>query len=176
MVKKITRSIAPLLLLFLSAMPLLFALFIQVKQEVIRNRMKANLASLHLQTITVRKENVRWVEGEKEILVNGRMFDIKSRKLQNDIYSFSGLYDDDETTFVQQIENSHQRNQAFNNEIATRVFQWLQSIFYQPACENIVAQQFYKQKTVFITPVLPEQPKTIPAPPPWPVSFFSMLS
>ena len=58
-----------------------------------------------------------------EISVNGHMFDINSKKLENGIYTFTGLYDDDETELIQKQESTEKDKQQ--NKLLTQFFKSL---------------------------------------------------
>jgi hypothetical protein len=48
---------------------------------------------------------LKWFKENKEIIVDGKLFDIKSVVFQDGIASFTGLYDDQEMYIKLQLEN-----------------------------------------------------------------------
>lgn len=75
----------------------MYCLYFQVKQQMIRFDIEDKLESDGLQTITIPVKNFRWYEEDREIIVNGTMFDVKSIHRSNDNYIITGLYDEEET-------------------------------------------------------------------------------
>ena len=59
----------------------------------------------HLQRISIATDRIQWYEEGREIIVDGKMFDIKSSKVANDSTIFYGLYDHEETALKQQVES-----------------------------------------------------------------------
>ncbi|HMK24898.1 MAG TPA: hypothetical protein VK483_02635 [Chitinophagaceae bacterium] len=137
MLRTATKRITTYLLLLLAALPLVYTLFIGIPQKVIQHRMKEKLETQLLHSITIAKKDVHWIKDRKEIWVNGRMFDIKSSHLQNGVYVFSGLYDEEETALLEQIQKDQQNNSS-NNKQLVQLFQLLQSFYNNPQ-EEIVS-------------------------------------
>ncbi len=124
--KKITAS----LLLIAGLLPLLLPLAVTIREKMIEMRMEEKLEdSLVLQTIVIPEKDVIWMD-KHEIWVNEQMFDISSKKLENGIYTFTGLYDKDETMLVKQEKESSEKNNSTSGELA-KVFQTLLQLFYQ---------------------------------------------
>ncbi len=99
--------------------------------------MKQRLESKMLHTITLAENNVQWIKEGKEILVNGRMFDIKgSENSGNDKIIFTGLYDDDETLLVNQVKKNQQNDNNTGSRLLAQFFQLLQVTFDNTSIEN----------------------------------------
>ena len=137
MLRTATKRTTTYLLLLLAALPLVYTLFMGIPQKAIQHKMKERLETQLLRTITVAKNDVHWVKDEKEIWVNGRMFDIKSSHLQNGVYVFSGLYDEEETALLEQLQKDQQNNNS-NSKQLVQLFQLLQSFYNNPQ-EEIVS-------------------------------------
>jgi hypothetical protein len=137
MLRTATKRTTTYLLLLLAAMPLVYSLFMGIPQRAIRHRMKERLETQFLHTITIAKKNIHWIKDGKEIWVDGRMFDINSSSLQNGVYVFSGLYDEEETALMDQLQKDQQNNNA-NSKQLVQLFQLLQS-FYNTSQEEIVS-------------------------------------
>jgi hypothetical protein len=116
-VKTVTKKIASLFYLLIGIGPLLFVLFVSIKKEGIRHRMKQHLESRQLHTIILPENAVVWMD-KHEIWVNNHMFDIHSKKLENGTYTFTGLYDDDETELVRQQQNTTEKDKQQNKLLA----------------------------------------------------------
>ncbi len=152
-------------MLVLAAMPLVYILFVRFQQQSIRKNMNERLETEVLQTLAVPENNIIWIKKGKEILVNGRMFDIKSTHLQNGVYVFKGLYDERETALLKQLQKN-QQNGSSENKLFVQLFQFLQSFYHnqQPEfafCENMDFENFFAK-----TPSLHSGFVTILSPPP----------
>jgi hypothetical protein len=112
-----TKKITSLFFILLGFAPLLFVLVVSIKKNDIHRQMKEKLKSQHLQTIILPENEVTWMD-KHEIWVNNSMFDIHSKKLENGIYTFTGLYDDDETELVEQERNAAGKNNEQNKLLA----------------------------------------------------------
>jgi hypothetical protein len=110
MMKTATKRVVSCLLLLLAAMPFIYTLVVGVQQQSIREKMKVQLGTHVLQSVTIPMNEVHWIMNGKEIWINGRMFDIRSSHFQNGEYVFSGLYDEDETVLLKQLQKEEQNN------------------------------------------------------------------
>jgi hypothetical protein len=114
-------------------LPQLLLFSFDIQKMIIHHRMKEKLKRDHLQTITVPEDKVVWMD-KHEIWVNEHMFDIHSKKLENGIYTFTGLYDEEETLLVKKERNVTEKNEE-ENKILTLVFKCLQDFFYDHSNE-----------------------------------------
>ena len=71
--------------------------------------MKKQFETESLQTVVQPENEVIWMDND-EIWVNNRLFDIKNKKLENGIYSFIGLFDEDETKLKEIERNTSGKN------------------------------------------------------------------
>lgn len=92
--------------------------------------MKEKLESQLLQTIVLSENDVIWVK-KHEIRIEGRMFDIKTKKLVDGYYTFTGLYDDEETMLEeQQKKTTGQHNEE--NKLLSHFLKCLPHFFTEP--------------------------------------------
>ena len=122
--KSLLKKITAFFLLLVGAMPFLFTLFFLCKQQIIRHEMKEKLEEELLHTISVPKDEVVWVKYSQEIIVEDKMFDIKSFSEKNGVYFFIGLFDAEETSLNDFLEKETDNN---NENDLSQLFQWLQS-------------------------------------------------
>ena len=73
----------------------------------IRHEMLEKLEVEHLHLITLNLKDLHWEEEGKELMIDGRMFDVNSMKISGDKVLLNGLYDDEETRLFNQIEDWH---------------------------------------------------------------------
>ena len=104
--KRKRHYIIPLFLLMLSLAPTLFMGGLQAFQFYIRQRMEITLEKEPLTSISLPATSVVWYEEGREIMVEGRMFDLKAFTIKDGIFSALGVYDDDETEVVN-LMNGH---------------------------------------------------------------------
>jgi hypothetical protein len=79
---------------------------LQAFQFYIKQRMEASLERDALQTITLPADKVQWYEEGREILVGGKMFDLKTYTITDGIFTAQGIYDEEETEVVNLL-NGH---------------------------------------------------------------------
>ncbi len=92
-------------MLLVVAAPLFFYTSFTVKQKQIQHAMKAKLESAVLQTIVLNKADVKWFKKNKEIIVDGKLFDIKSYASDGEKIIFTGLYDHEENKLKKEFAN-----------------------------------------------------------------------
>lgn len=114
------RSVAFLFLLVVLA-PLSYALTVVVKEKVIEWEMKKKLGRDQLLTISLKADGVVWMD-EHEILVDGYMFDISTKKLENGVYTFTGLFDKEETELVKNHQGHHDQSKNIQTQLLQSVF------------------------------------------------------
>lgn len=120
--------IASLLLILISS-PILLFVYFSTEQQFIRIQMKEALEHRQLQTITIVTNTVKWFKKDKEIIIGGRLFDIKSHEEKDGISIFTGLFDEKETAIKKKMEKlRHEQNDSTN----TIVSQILSSVWCQP--------------------------------------------
>jgi hypothetical protein len=134
-----TKKISALLFTLLGFTPLLFIIYTSIRQQEIRHNMKRQLEIKMLHTITLAKNDVYWLKEGKEILIDGRMFDVKSFKaVGTGEIRFTGLYDDDETALVNKMKKNQQNENNNGGKLLAQLFQLLQSSFNNTAEEIFI--------------------------------------
>ena len=96
---------------------------------MIWHEMKEKLEISMLQTLTIDEKDVVWMD-DHEIWVNDHMFDIRTKKLENGKYTFTGLYDEAETLLVKKHNNTTEKNSE-ENRVLSSLFQLLQSTYIE---------------------------------------------
>jgi hypothetical protein len=96
------KILAFAMLLIVVAPLFLFTTYL-ISQKVIQNQMEEQLENTALQTISVNKEDVKWVNENKEAIINGQLFDVKSSTINNGKLSLTGLYDAAENKLQKQF-------------------------------------------------------------------------
>jgi len=108
------RLFIPLFFLVLTLAPLLFMSGLQLFQAFIRQRMETSLHTEPLVTISFPESEVVWYEEGREVMVEGRMFDIKTFEITDGIFTAQGIYDEEETRVVN-LMKGHWSDQQQSN-------------------------------------------------------------
>ncbi len=160
------QIIVTVVLLVITSIPCLLFVYYQSAQWYIRHEMEEKLENEQLQTIAIPVSDVKWYKENKEIIVGGKLFDVKSVEYRDGIARFTGLYDDQETNIKTQLENlndeddENSKNKSAINLISFLLFKeedlnssWLQ---------NHLSVQYHEySKNHFLS-----QDISTPAPPP----------
>jgi len=70
---------------------------LQAFQYHIKQKVDKAFAEKELQTIVLPENEVNWYEQGKEIMVNGKMFDLKAYSICKGVFTAIGVYDEEET-------------------------------------------------------------------------------
>jgi hypothetical protein len=139
-----TKKISSLLFILLGFTPLLFVLIVSLQKKEIRYRMEKELEKGILQTVVVPENEVVWMD-DHEIWVNNSMFDIQRKKLENGVYTFTGLYDEEETLLVEKERKAAGESDE-QNKLLSQLFKTLPAFCNQPGEEpdHIPGQDFFR--------------------------------
>lgn len=164
-VKKQTTALG---LLLLTALPLFFAAGFFIKQTILQQQRRERFETESLQTIKISTTKIVWVKAEKEILHDGKLFDVKSFKTSGTVVELTGFYDHQEDKLVKQIKGLVQQKEDGSNPVNQLLVKFL---FYPKNNEvnifsiqnnwEIVKHQFPVYSEVITRLVYPA-----PAPPP----------
>ncbi len=125
--KPVFKKITGLCFILATLLPFLLPFSLDIKQEIIRRMMKQKVESARqLQTVIIPQKEVIWID-EHEIWVNESMFDISSMKFENGLYTFTGLYDEEETRLVKQ-RNQHSKKGREENKVLSLLFLCFQQV------------------------------------------------
>lgn len=109
------RKINALGLLLLVALPLLFSATLMLKQKVIQLHRGIRFERETLETILLPADKLHWIKPGKELLVDGRLFDVKSFTIKNGKTSLTGFFDGEEDEVVTQIRDITEQKKESNN-------------------------------------------------------------
>lgn len=166
--RSVKKQTTALTLLMLTALPLFFAAGIFIKQTVLQQQIRQRFETETLQTINISATDIVWVKPGKEILNNGKLFDVKSFKTLGIIVELTGFYDHKEDKLVNQIKRLIEKKEDSSNPVNQLVVKFL---FYPKNSElnifsiqnnwEIVKHQFPVYSEVITSLVYPA-----PVPPP----------
>lgn len=97
------NSYISLLFILLWSIPLVYGISIQVKQLQIREKQERLLDTAALQVVKVHRSELIRVHAH-EILINGKRFDYNKEVQVGDWFTFTGLYDDQETELLGNLQ------------------------------------------------------------------------
>ena len=89
------KILAASMLVSLTA-PIFFLIAFFIQQQHIRHEMKEKLEYGSLQTIAIKKSEFEWFKKDKEIIIEGQLFDVKSIVINKNEIIVTGLFDADE--------------------------------------------------------------------------------
>jgi hypothetical protein len=155
-------------LLISGLLPWIFVLGVYVQEQRIRHFMKEKLEeSLPLNTITLADHLVHWVKKDREILVNGKMFDIKSTTSVNGFTTFTGLYDEQETQLKKLAEKGWKKHRSQGHQLLTQLISAFQNLYYSLDESSAITLPGKRDYPITHSHPLVCIPQDIPSPPPW---------
>ncbi len=83
-------------LLLLAIIPLSLCVQFVVNQQIVKHKMMEKLEHEMLITFTFSQQQIKWVIPGKELLVNGKLFDVKKYIEKNNRIEITGLFDKEE--------------------------------------------------------------------------------
>ncbi len=92
-------------MLLLVTMPLFFFVGFLVKEKLVQHEMEEKLENNFLQTITVNISDIQRVKQNKEVIIFGKLFDIKSEIRNGNEITLTGLYDEEENKLREEFAN-----------------------------------------------------------------------
>lgn len=105
------RQLKTAILIGVFLLPTLFLLFTLVQQRWITWEMHERLEKSQLITLAIPTSSIQWVKEGKELVIQGRLFDVKSISYTKDFAKINGLFDEEETNLVNRISGQlHRQN------------------------------------------------------------------
>jgi hypothetical protein len=156
------KTITAFILLLLLATPLVFTVLVLVKQQLVHYQRNEKFNKEILQTIHVSTAEINWVKANKEILYQGKLFDVKSYVINGSLISLTGFFDNKEDKLVKQIvklvQPKHQSENALNEQ--TIKFLFFSAFSFNANEINWVARNWF-----FVTQQFYQFDEMIPTPP-----------
>ncbi|MBS1758576.1 MAG: hypothetical protein JST23_00530 [Bacteroidetes bacterium] len=147
--------------------PLLYVIFLQTKQIIIRHEMKERLEEQMLHQVTVQKQDIHWTEKGKELRIDGRMFDAEEVEYHSDgSITVTGLYDEEETDLLHQLNKTCQQQNTTENQQMAHYLSFLLAMPEQPLNFDLSFLSNSSRSNAFNEMSLPSKHLKIPAPPP----------
>jgi hypothetical protein len=119
------KQIGILLLAGSLLLPVLISMLLQGTQLLVQWQMREALEEEQLITLELESNQVKWIHPEKECLINGNLFDVKSVSVTGNVLRMTGLYD---TTEKEILDFIQQQNEKENKEQAKKIIQIVSSL------------------------------------------------
>lgn len=103
--KKRLPHIAPVFFLFFLLLPFAGILLLQVAQWCLKNSSAERMEGQGLTTVTLSAATVQWEKKEKELWVEGKLFDVKSYVLKDGVLTATGFFDEEESALAELLSN-----------------------------------------------------------------------
>lgn len=114
---KLYKNIIAFGLTLLLSIPILFSVVNLIKQKVLQSARNERFGTETLQSITIAKENLHWLKKGKEVIIDGKYFDVKSYTTDGDKIMLTGFYDNPEDKLVTHIKNLVQQTNGADSPI-----------------------------------------------------------
>ncbi len=162
-----TNTLAlPLALLVL--LPFLFACWFHLEQFSIRREMQEKLKGRETETLRLPRESLVWYKPGKEILVNGRLFDVLRITPDGSQLLVYGLFDPKETQLQMKairLLHRQQEEKEGSLSILSKLLQQICALPEQHQLTNIPAT-LPSAFSIITTVVLPDRALPVTGPPP----------
>ena len=113
-----TRHILLIALCVISALPMCLSAFFLGGRILVRRAMMEKLETAETIVLHLPANGLHWYEKDHELLIDGRMFDVKSIRPSEQGYEVTGLFDDDETELFDQLVKSQTGKQEGQGQLA----------------------------------------------------------
>jgi hypothetical protein len=126
---RIRKKITAMVLLAVMSAPLLITVCQLVQQQYIQHQMKEKLETAALEIYTISANELHWVKKNREILLNGHFFDVKSITRTGNSFIVKGLFDHKETAIAKKIEQQADGNDKNTGHTKTALQFLLLTVF-----------------------------------------------
>ena len=149
----------------LAAAPLLLSSLFLFRQQATRHKIKEQLETGILHSLSLPEKDIIWVRKNKEIRIGNDLFDVKSIIKHNDSVLVTGLFDHEETE-LEQMLGQLSGNSNNNSHLLTQLFSFLQHIYPGAGKIELSSIHIREEKVFYIPLLLPELPHSVLTPPP----------
>jgi hypothetical protein len=113
-------------------LPFVYCILPQIKQQQLKNSARQRLEEHLINRITLSSAQFQWTDLGREISINGSLFDVKSYSSKNGQFTFTGLFDKEETTLVNKLKDNWTNHEKEDKTLAL-LFQVLQCVYHASA-------------------------------------------
>lgn len=105
----VKKQFTAFVMLLLVALPVFLSVGFYIKQKLVQQQRTQRFKTELLKTVTVKADKINWIEVGREILVEGKLFDVKSFKISGNNILLTGFFDDKEEKLVKHIGDIEQQ-------------------------------------------------------------------
>ena len=114
----IRKTITIFALCLAASLPLCLSSLFIAGRILIRITMLEKIEKDELQTISIPTDQIHWYKKNHELMIGGKMFDVKSIRQFGDSSMLTGLFDDDDTELHEALTGLHEKkNQGHNSAL-----------------------------------------------------------
>lgn len=124
------KTISAIGILILLTLPGFLIVHYQLMQLHAQHQMEEKLEKKHIQIVHIPVNEIQWHKKNKEIIIDGKLFDIKSITLLNGVAECQGLFDEKETEIKEMI-NQLQQQQEKDNPLNSRTAEFFSLVFFK---------------------------------------------
>ncbi|HEY0354665.1 MAG TPA: hypothetical protein VGC29_00595 [Flavisolibacter sp.] len=117
------RKTITILFAFVLLLPLVFSGGLQVFQVYLKHRAEQRLQTETIFDLSFPLHKVKWVEQDREIMVDGKMYDLQSYHEEDGMLIAKGIYDEHESRVMNVLHNFNEKDQ---NQLIIRVLLLIQ--------------------------------------------------
>ena len=162
-----SKKILASFLLLLLATPLFFFIGYLVKREIVYHEMMEKLESASLHTITLDLAEVNWIKANKEVMIEGKLFDIKNSEIIDNKIKLTGLFDYEETKLEKDFTDTFHTNQNRSTPFNPSKLKFIFNLYFKEALSSISLSIFQnKERYPLFNEVAVTRIASIPSPPP----------
>lgn len=125
------NKIIAFVMLLVLATPLCYVASLTIQQLFVKIAMEKKLKTAALQHITLPINEVQWHDKDKEIIINGKLFDVENYTVTYGLATFKGLYDSVEDGINKKLNN-------FENKQIAPIYKLIVKFFSTPIFSTIV--------------------------------------
>ena len=101
--KQIFKYLSIITMLSIMVIPFLVAIGFVVKQQIIAHKMFEKLEQNTEKTYQYTIQEISWIKEGKELMIQGKMFDVKRFEIKGNNIEITGLFDEEEDALQQQF-------------------------------------------------------------------------
>ena len=166
---RLIKTICVIVIFIAASAPLFLSAFFLGGRILIRHAMLEKMENQQLTSVQIPEDSFRWYKQDREVVIDGKMFDVKSIELIKGVYHLTGLFDEVETALNEKLNDIHDNNNDPSSE-TNLIFHVSLGIEGE---EKLLNQfQFYSpdelhiQKNLFQVMMKPQHQLDILSPPP----------
>jgi hypothetical protein len=145
-IKKTYKKIVAGSLLVLVSIPLFFTILFLLKQHSVKYSMFEKIEKGYVSTYSFSTNDLLWVNEGKELLIKGKLFDVKTYTITADSITLTGLFDEEEEL----LNANYLQIADSKNDPPTPLQMLLIKSFFSPAFTNSPDYTLVSVQFIFI--------------------------